>query len=134
MDSLSGQEVLLTNNQDPYLRTHPLTQDRIDFLRHAMQESPYADKPTDPELVRLHNRMRAKLIGFLQPMSQVLQSYPESDKSLPARYARAIAYYRVPNIDKDVTEIDALLQARRSEEQRSALQSRMPTPYAVLCL
>src|SRR3546814_20208707 len=92
MDALSGQEVLLTNNQDPYLRTHPLTQDRIDFLRHAMQESPYADKPTDPELVRLHNSMRAKLIGFLQPTRQVLQSSPECEKSLPARFARAIAY------------------------------------------
>src|SRR3546814_15535093 len=77
-----------------------------------MQESPYADKPTDPELVRLHNRMRAKLIGFLPPMSQVLQSYPESDKSLPARYARATAYYRVQNIDKAVTENDALPQER----------------------
>src|SRR3546814_11625267 len=115
MDALSGQEVLLTNNQDPYLRTHPLTQDRIDFLRHAMQESPYADKPTDPELVRLHNRMRAKLIGFLQPLSQVLQSYPASDKSLPERSARAIASYRLPNIAKAVTANTALLQNRHHE-------------------
>src|SRR3546814_7443532 len=101
-----------------------------------MQESPYADKPTDPELVRLHNRMRAKLIGFLQPMSQVLQSYPESDKSLPARYARAIAYYRVPNIHKAVTEIDALLQERphRSEEHTPDLQSLMRNSDAVFCL
>ena len=109
MDSLSGQEVLLTNNQDPYLRTHPLTQDRIDFLRQAMQESPYANKPADPELVRLHNRMRAKLIGFLEPLDQVLRQYPLSDTSLPARYARAIAYYRVPDIEKALTEIDNLL-------------------------
>lgn len=109
MDSLSGQEVLLTNNQDPYLRTHPLTQDRIDFLRQAMQESPYANKPADPELVRLHNRMRAKLIGFLEPLNQVLRQYPLNDTSLPARYARAIAYYRVPDIDKALAEIDNLL-------------------------
>jgi len=109
MESLSGQEVLLTNNQDPYLRTHPLTQDRIDFLRQAMRESPYADKPADPDLVVLHNRMRAKLIGFLEPLNQVLRQYPLSDTSLPARYARAIAYYRVPDIDKALAEIDALL-------------------------
>src|SRR3546814_221 len=125
MDSLSGQEVLLTNNQDPYLRTHPLTQERIDCRGPAMQKSPYADKPTDPGLVRLHNRMRAKLIGFLQPMSQVLQSYPESDKSLPARYARAIAYYRVPNIDKAVTEIDALLQERPDDPYFHELKGQM---------
>src|SRR3546814_11845632 len=110
MDALSGQEVLLTNNQDPYLRTHPLTQDRIDFLRHAMQESPYADKPTDPELVQLHDRMRAKLIGFLHPINQVLQSYPDSDPSLPARHARAIAHYRLPPIATTLTTPQPLLR------------------------
>ena len=125
MDSLSGQEVLLTNNQDPYLRTHPLTQDRIDFLRQAMTESPYADKPTDPELIRLHQRMRAKLIGFLNPLGQVLKSYPESDKSLPARYARAIAYYRVPNLDKGLTEIDALLQENPADPYFHELKGQM---------
>ncbi|MEO3430750.1 M48 family metalloprotease [Pelagibius sp. CAU 1746] len=109
MEKLSGQEVLLTNNQDPYLRTHPLTQDRIDFLRQALRESPYADSPPDQDLVRMHDRMRAKLIGFLNPLNQVLRSYPTSDASLPARYARAIAYYRVPDIDKSLAEINALL-------------------------
>src|SRR3546814_17478509 len=58
-------------------------------------------------------------------MSQVLQSYPESDKSLPARYARAIAYYRVPNIDKAVTEIDALLQERPDDPYFHALKGQM---------
>src|SRR3546814_14212196 len=70
MDALSGQEVLLTNNQDPYLRTHPLTQDRIDFLRRAMQDSPYTDQPTDPALVRLHNSMRATPTGLPHPLRQ----------------------------------------------------------------
>jgi len=125
MESLSGQEVLLTNNQDPYLRTHPLTQDRIDFLRHSMSQSPYANKPVDPELVRLHDRMRAKLIGFLNPLSEVLRSYPESDNSIPARYARAIAYYRVPDLDKGLTEIDALLQEKPADPYFHELKGQM---------
>jgi predicted Zn-dependent protease len=125
MESLSGQEVLLTNNQDPYLRTHPLTQDRIDFLRQAMRESPYANKPVDPELIRLHNRMRAKLIGFLEPMNQVLRQYPLSDTSLPARYARAIAYYRVPDIDKALAEIDALLAEQPDDPYFHELKGQM---------
>lgn len=125
MDSLSGQEVLLTSSQDPYLRTHPLTQDRIDFLRQAMRESPYADKPTDPELIRLHERMRAKLIGFLNPLNQVLRSYPESDTSLPARYARAIAYYRVPDIDRALAETDALLEELPGDPYFRELKGQM---------
>jgi predicted Zn-dependent protease len=125
MENLSGQEVLLTNNQDPYLRTHPLTQDRIDFLRQALHESPYANKAPDPELVRMHDRMRAKLIGFLNPLNQVLRSYPEKDSSLPARYARAIAYYRVPDLDKGLTEINALLQDKPNDPYFRELKGQM---------
>jgi predicted Zn-dependent protease len=125
MESLSGQEVLLSNNQDPYLRTHPLTQDRIGFLQQALRESPYADKPVDPELVKLHDRMRAKLIGFLNPLSQVLRSYPESDTSLPARYARAIAHYRVPDLDKALGEIEALLQEKPADPYFRELKGQM---------
>jgi predicted Zn-dependent protease len=125
MEAMSGQEVLLTSNQDPYLRTHPLTQDRIEFLRQAMRESPYADKPTDPELVRLHDRMRAKLIGFLNPMGQVLKSYPERDISLPARYARAIAYYRISDLDRALSETDALLQENPDDPYFRELKGQM---------
>ncbi len=125
MEKLSGQEVLLTSSQDPYLRTHPLTQDRINFLEQAARESPYAAKPPAPDLVQLHKRMRAKLIGFLNPLNQVLHDYPESDTSLPARYARAIAYYRVPNIDKALAEIDSLLAEKPNDPYFRELKGQM---------
>ncbi len=125
MEKLSGQEVLLTSNQDPYLRTHPLTQDRIDFLHEALRESPYANKAPDEQLVQMHKRMRAKLIGFLNPLNQVLRSYPTSDASLPARYARAIAYYRVPDIDRALAEINALLLEKPNDPYFRELKGQM---------
>jgi predicted Zn-dependent protease len=125
MESLSGQEVLLSDSQDPYLRTHPLTEDRIDFLRQAMRESPYATKPAEPALIEMHNRMRAKLIGFLNPLNQVLRTYPERDDSLPARYARAIAYYRVPDLERALAEIDALLQEKPGDPYFRELKGQM---------
>jgi predicted Zn-dependent protease len=88
---LAKQEVLLGAQQDPYLRTHPLTQDRIDAVRDHVEHSPYSDVPDKPEFVAEFKRMRAKLFGFLQP-ARALQEYPETDESLEARYARAIAY------------------------------------------
>ena len=125
METLRGQEVLLTNNQDPYLRTHPLTQERITFLENAVRQSPYADKPPDPEFLVMHNRMRAKLIGFLQPLNQVLRAYPEDDVSLPARYARAIAYYRVPDIEKALIELDGLLAESPEDPYFRELRGQM---------
>jgi len=53
--------------------------------------------------------MKAKLEAFLNPPQQTFIEYPESDRSYPARYARAIAYYRETETDKAVKAIDALI-------------------------
>lgn len=109
MRRVSGQEVLFSSNQDPYLRSHPLTQERIQFLEDQTRKSRFGKTPADAKLVELHRRMQAKLIGFLQPMDQVLRRYPESDTSLPARYARAIANYRKGDMATGLKLTDALL-------------------------
>jgi len=109
MKTLEGQEVLLSGSQDPYLRTHPLTRDRIEFLQQALRESPHADKAAPTRLNNLHRRMLAKLDGFLQPPRRTLREY-EDDDSVPARYARAIAHYRVPDLDAALPIIDGLIE------------------------
>jgi predicted Zn-dependent protease len=109
MRKISGQEVLYSSNQDPYLRSHPLTRQRIQFLEDQTRKSPNGKTPAAAKLVELHRRMQAKLIGFLQPMDQVLRRYPKTDTSLPAQYARAIANYRKGNMETGLNQIDALL-------------------------
>jgi predicted Zn-dependent protease len=109
MGTLGDQEVLLASSQDPYLRTHPLTQDRIRFLEGALAGSPFADAAPPPEVEVAHARMRAKLIGFLEPPDRVFRQYPVKDNSIPARYARAIAHFRRPDLDKALPLIDGLL-------------------------
>lgn len=106
---LEGQELLLSGRQDPYLRTHPLSSDRIDFVRHHAESSPYTDAPEPEGFTVDFARMRAKLIGFLRPLNRVLQSYPESDDSLAGRYARSIGYYRAGQLDKALSLLDALI-------------------------
>lgn len=109
MRKISGQEVLYSTNQDPYLRSHPLTRERIRFLEDQTRKSPNGKTSAAKKLVDLHNRMRAKLIGFLQPIDLVLRRYPESNTSLPAKYARAIAYYRNGDMTTGLARINALL-------------------------
>ncbi len=109
LNILSDQEVLLSSNQDPYLRSHPLTQDRINFLREQTRLSPYGQAGASPGFVALHARLRAKLIGFLEPRNRVLQRYPPADLSLPARYARAISRYRSSDLEGALAQIGALI-------------------------
>jgi predicted Zn-dependent protease len=106
---LSGQELLVASRQDPYLRTHPLTQDRIEALRTFIERSPYSDRPVAPEFRQQHERMLAKLHAFLDDPTIARRRYPESDTSLPARYARAILHHRTAQLDKALAEIDGLI-------------------------
>ncbi len=99
LEKLSGQELLPVDRQVEYLRTHPLTQDRIDAVRYHVQESPYSENKASKHIYDLHDRMRAKLLGYLKPESALLR-YAEKDGRLSARYARAIAYYRKGDVDK----------------------------------
>lgn len=109
---LGNQEVLPESQQDPYMRSHPFSRDRVDAITRHLQKSPYTNKPDSPEALALHARMRAKLAGFLDPTSKVLRDYPVSDQSLPALYARAVVYHRQGNIEAANKTLDALLAMR----------------------
>jgi predicted Zn-dependent protease len=112
MEKLEGEELLVTTRQDPYVRTHPLTSDRIDEIRNHVEHSPWSDVPTPPEFTEPHQRMRAKLDAFLNPPMSILYKYKESDTSISARYARAIAYYRIPDLNHALPLIDGLIAER----------------------
>ena len=109
MDVLRGQEALSTASQDPYVRTHPLSSDRISFLEDHVRKSPYSDVPANPDLVKLHNRMRAKLIAFIEPPPRTFRAFPDSDRSVVARYARSIAHYRGASIEQALNGISGLI-------------------------
>jgi predicted Zn-dependent protease len=109
LEKLSDQELLSARHQNPYLRTHPLTHDRIVFMRNHVKESPYSDVPIPPELVEKHRRMVAKLRAFLEPAEWTFRRYKEDDQSIEARYARAIAYHRLGKVDDAIKLLDGLL-------------------------
>jgi len=106
---LSGQELLLTSNQDPYVRTHPLTRNRMASVGFHVANSAYSESSLDADLERQHSRMVAKLYSFLKPQYLTLQKYPSTDLSIEGRYARSVAYYRRGQLDKSVPLIDNLI-------------------------
>jgi predicted Zn-dependent protease len=107
---LEGQEILSGALQSPYMRTHPLTSQRVEYVKNHVDHSPYSDVPDPPDWIELHKRMKAKLVAFLSGPGQTLQQYPETDTSVSGRYARAVAYYRVPELKKALVVIDSLIQ------------------------
>jgi len=56
-----------------------------------------------------YKRMVAKIIAFTNRPGKTLLLYPKSNKNIDAKYARAIAYLRLPDLDKGIKEINDLI-------------------------
>jgi len=95
-------------SRDSFDQNHPLTSERIQALEQKLKADPAWNKPIDPALEARFERVKAKLMGYVDPKQAVLK-YPESDKSVPAHYARAYAYHLGGYPQKAQSEADALL-------------------------
>jgi predicted Zn-dependent protease len=108
---LGNQEFRLAIPQeDSYARTHPLSSERIASLEQIYRADPAWTRPTDPALEARFQRVKAKLLGYINPRRATVV-YPESDQSVPALFARAYAYHRGAYPDKAASETAALLRA-----------------------
>jgi predicted Zn-dependent protease len=77
-----------------YMSTHPLAQDRLNQVEAQARQSPNWGRADSAAEIRALAMAKAKIIGFLEPNTVTANSYPNSDRSLAARYARAIAAYK----------------------------------------
>jgi predicted Zn-dependent protease len=111
-DRFADQEALSGYRQDPFIRSHPLSRERVSNLQNLVDSSPYKDKTDTPREIADYALMRAKLRGFIETPTVVLRRYPHSDKSQPARYARAAAYFRAADLEHALPEIDSLIAER----------------------
>ena len=103
------EEVFSDARRYPYFRSHPLSSERIENLRRIVGEGTHNNAVDTPERAAQHALVLAKMHAFMDHPTDTLRAYPETDVSLPGRYARAIAWYRQGEIDKAIAAIDVLL-------------------------
>lgn len=111
LQNLEFRYAVKQDDDQAYGRTHPLSGDRIQALRETYIVDPAWDKPSDPAIEARFARVKAKLVGFVAEPARTLRLYPESDRSIPARYARAYAWHRSAYPDRALAEANALVDA-----------------------
>jgi predicted Zn-dependent protease len=109
------EEVFSEDKRFPYFRDHPLSDERIETLAARVALQPHVKVTDSPGALARHALMKAKLEGFLYKPAQTLIDYPETDSSFPARYARAIAYYKETETETALKAIDALITERPTD-------------------
>jgi predicted Zn-dependent protease len=102
---LNSHERVFFKGKDPYLLSHPISKERISYIKkhpitltssfsHSFQEN-YA-------------LLVAKIYAFTQPPTKTLKKYKGSSKK--DFYAQSIAYYKKGDINKAIMLIDMLLK------------------------
>lgn len=109
-EKFRDQEALSTTQQDPFIQSHPISEERLASLDQRVKASPYYDQKDSPERMHRFRMVQAKLNGFVDEPAVTMRRYPASDQSAPARYARAIAHHKAGEEEQSVAEIDALLK------------------------
>jgi predicted Zn-dependent protease len=94
---------------DSYDRTHPLSGERVTVLEDTYQSDPAWTKPPNAKWEADFKRIKAKLSGFMAEPNATFRDYPESDKSIPATYARAYAWHKAAYPQKALDAADSLV-------------------------
>ena len=95
-----------------FLRTHPVSRERIANLKPRIESSPYVNVGDSPESIEALEMVKAKIIGFLDDTRSAIRIYPEEDTSDPALYARSVALYRQAEMKKAHKTLDELISRR----------------------
>ena len=125
MRILENQDLLSVSQQDPYARSHPLSRDRITAIEHHIANSQFSDTDDTEQAKASYSRIKAKLFAYLRPYKKTLQAYPETNKSMVARYARAIAEFRNSNLDKALLIMDNLIKEMPADPYFQEMKGQM---------
>jgi predicted Zn-dependent protease len=110
---------------DSYDRTHPLSGERITVLEDTYQADPAYDAPLNQKWENDFKRIKAKLSGFIADPPITLRNYPESDKGIPATYARAYAWHKSAYPQKALDEANSLVARSPNDPYFLELQGQI---------
>jgi predicted Zn-dependent protease len=108
-DNYRYQEVMSDARKYRFFLDHPLTSERVESLKARVEKSAYYNQVDSPDELAKHQIVVAKLKAFMDAPQQTFITYKETDTSIPARYARAIAYHKTLESDKALKLTDALI-------------------------
>ncbi|MBV2361009.1 M48 family metalloprotease [Thalassococcus sp. CAU 1522] len=109
-----GQEALSVSRQDPYMRTHPLTSDRLRALK-GLVAGHTGQAVQDGAANYWFARIQGKLSAFSRAPNWTLRRAKDSASRDIALMREAVAHHRQSNLSKALPAIDAALALRTKD-------------------
>ncbi len=108
-ERMANEEAMSAYYLQQFASDHPASRERISNMEDRIEASPYKDVKDSPEALHAFRMVQAKLAGYLSDPRDVLNRYPVSDRSEEARYARAMSYFRTPDMKNALAEANSLV-------------------------
>ena len=114
----------LAQEKNEYARTHPLSENRISFLENAIKANPEIDVKSPEDLIYKNNRVRAKVIAFLDDPQKAYEEYSKDDSEISI-YARAIALHRMGKISDALSNVNKLIALKPEDPYYNELKGQI---------
>ena len=131
LEKLEGQELLPASQQSEYMRTHPLTRDRIIAMREGARQSPHTLSLGDSAKQKDFDFMRAKLRAFREPHMVPRYYNIDSGKDVDL-YAHAIMRYRQKDYNGALELFDRLIEGNANSPNYLELKAQTLRDYGRL--
>lgn len=109
----AGQEVLSVGRQDPYLRSHPLSRDRMRAVQGFVAS--YGQLPDDPRAAYWFARLKGKVSAYTRAPSWTLRRLPSEPYPDVRALREAIAEHRNSNSKRALAAIDRAIALRPAD-------------------
>jgi len=124
LEIFRGQEALAASRQDPYTRTHPLWSARLRAVRgYAAAYRPRGQ--ASPDNAYWFARARGKLEAFTGNPSRILRQLRQAEQNDITLMQRAVAYHRLPDPEKALENINALVARRPNDPYVQELKGQI---------
>ncbi|MBV9249354.1 MAG: tetratricopeptide repeat protein, partial [Acetobacteraceae bacterium] len=122
---MEQEEAIDAAHQDPYLTTHPLTPDRIAFVKDHLARSPYKDAQLPSGFDSGFDMVKAKLDGFLDSPGPTYRAYAAKETTPAVRYARVVLSHRMGDEAGSLRLLDGLIAEQPSSPWLQELKGQV---------
>jgi predicted Zn-dependent protease len=114
LEKLEGQELLPASQQSEYMRTHPLTRDRVNTMREGVTALGIQKDLGQSPLQNDFEMVKAKLLAFREP-HLVSRYYDQQSLNTVDQYAYGIMHYQQKHFDTALKMFDALIHGNPND-------------------
>jgi predicted Zn-dependent protease len=127
MKKLETESLLTPSLQSPYMRTHPVTSQRVDYITNQLEVSRKEGYKPDEhkELIKTHDRITKKLYGFKEDPNRVISKYEKEKNNKNVKYALAVTHLKKKNYKKSLGLIEELITQEKSNPYFHELKAQI---------